>query len=349
MKNEEYVLPGQLEIPVDKVDRLLDAGDGDACLLYLYILRNEGNLSLETAGEELGLGDRADAAAEKLRELGLIGSPGTRWRGKNVHAARRSAPQPPEPVVLPERKAEPAPPARAEAPPEKPLRQPDRLPEYSGKELSKMGQNQDFAGMLEEVQRQLGTILTQSGLEAFAGFYDYLGLPPDVITMLVGYCVQHLGRQGADGQPRNPGLQVIKREAYHWAELNLRDLEAAGEYVRRMEGAKSLKGRYRAIMGLTERAPSQTEERCLGEWSAAGYPEELIAEAYDRTTQKTGRLVWKYMDAILKNWEAKGLRSLEAVRAGDTPPARSPQHEGGEEAPGEYDRMKKYLDKLKDS
>jgi DnaD/phage-associated family protein len=225
-----------------------------------------------------------------------------------------------------------------------------RLPSYSGKEMQAVTrQDPAFEAMIGEVERLLGTILTQSGLEAFVGFYDFLGLPPDVIVMMTGYCVEHMGKPGADGRVRGPGIQALRREAYRWADNDIRDLKAAGEYVKRKEEARALKARYRVLLGLTGRAPSQTEERCLTEWSEAGYPEELLQEAYDRTTQKTGRLVWKYMDTILKSWEKQGLKTLEAVQAGDRHPRRQETAEGEGAAPGDYERMKKYLDSLKES
>ncbi len=330
------MLPGELQIPIDKVDRLLDAADGDACLLFLYILRKGGRMSLEEAGEELRLGERVAAAAEKLRELGLISSPGGGWKAKT----QRAVPEPPAVTVVPP----PVPPAR------EPDLTEDRLPGYTSEEMQAVSRSDPvFHEMIGEVERLLGTILTQNGLEAFTGFYDHLGLPPDVIVMMTGYCVEHMGKPGADGRVRGPGIQALRREAYRWADNDIRDLKAAGEYVKRKEEARALKARYRVLLGLTGRAPSQTEERCLTEWSEAGYPEELLQEAYDRTTQKTGRLVWKYMDTILKSWEKQGLKTLEAVQAGDRHPRRQETAEGEGAAPGDYERMKKYLDSLKES
>ena len=107
----------------------------------------------------------------------------------------------------------------------------------------------------------------------------------------------------------------------------------------------------RRILGLQDRSPSPTEERCITEWAEAGYGDELINAAYDKTVLNTGRLVWKYMDSILKSWEQKGLKTMDEVRVGDRKPEedtaeeRQPTTEGQDEMA----RLKEYLKKLKQS
>lgn len=333
MSGEEYVLPGEVTLRENDVDKLLQAADGDAALLYLYIQRNRGLMNLEAAAAELRLGERAAKAAQTLRRLGLIRG-GKRPAAETV---RRETP----------------PPAREERPqpeaPEKLLRPADKLPEYTSKDVQNLiRSNPEFEQMLAEVQQTMGNLLTQSGLQEFAGFYDYLGLPPDVIVTMVGFCVERAGRSlEKDGTPKSPGMAALRREAYRWAERGIRDMKAADEYVKKMELADSRKENYRRILGLTGRAPSPTEERCLNEWAEAGYNVELISEAYDRTVKKTGRMVWKYMDTILKSWEAKGLSSVEAVLQGDRPPAAETGEKDGGSA--ELERMRQYLSKLKES
>ena len=46
------------------------------------------------------------------------------------------------------------------------------------------------------------------------------------------------------------------------------------------------------------------------------------------------------MDTILKSWESQGLKTLEAVRAGDKPPRRQETAEEDRGGSGDLERMK---------
>lgn len=318
MGNEEYVLPAAISISDAAADKLLATGNGDAALLYIYILRNDGKLNIASADRQLGMNGRAAAAARSLQEMGLIKS-----GGQETTAGKDAAP-----LVKPG----------------------DDLPEYTGEDAKRAVVNDpQFAALVTEVQAVLGTILTSGGLMELLGFYDYLGLPPDVILLLVAHCVaEHEKKFGAG---KRPTMRAVRSEAYKWADKGVFSLEAANEHIKANELAKKRKTEIRRILGLQDRSPSPTEERCITEWAQAGFSDELISAAYDKTVLNTGRLVWKYMDSILKSWEQKGLKTMDDVRTGD----RRPEDEkavgeqpanGGQE---EMARLKEYLKKLKQS
>ena len=325
--NEEYVLPGALNVSAEAVDKLLAAADGDAALLYLYLLRN-GRLNLAAAARTLCLGERAAPAAERLRRLGLI-------RGRTEAAAAPVQTKAPDP--------EPKEPPRSLPAPA------DKLPDYTSGDARRLQrQNPEFAALIREVEQLLNNILSANALVDFMGFYDYLGLPTNVILMLVVYCVEESERRY--GKDRRPSMRTIRAEAYKWAENGVFTLEAAEEYIRRAEHSRERSAGIRSLLGIVGRAPSTTEERYIAEWAAAGYSDELLRAAYDKTTQNTGRMVWKYMDSILKSWAEKGLRTLEEVHTGDT---RLTEEPGGQQETDsgseELARMRKYLNKLKQS
>ncbi|MBR6521810.1 MAG: DnaD domain protein [Oscillospiraceae bacterium] len=318
MGNEEYVLPESINISGAAADTLLASGDGDAALLYIYILRNGGRLNIASADKMLGMNGRAAAAARSLQNMGLI-------KGGAKETEERK--EPPK-LVKPG----------------------DNLPEYTGEDAGRaVNSDSHFAALVTEVQAVLGTILTSSGLKELLGFYDYLGLPSDVILLLVAHCVEE--HEKKFGQGKRPTMRAIRSEAYRWADKGVFSLEAANEMIKSSEAAKKRKSEIRRILGLQDRSPSPTEERCISEWAEAGYGDELINAAYDKTVLNTGRLVWKYMDSILKSWEQKGLKTLDEVRVGDRKPEeevaaeRQPTSEGQDEMA----RLKEYLKKLKQS
>ena len=315
MGNEEYVLPAAISISDAAADKLLASGDGDAALLYIHILRNGGKLNNTSADRQLNMNGRAAAAARSLQSMGLIKG------GTQEQPSKETA----VPLVKPG----------------------DNLPEYSGEDAKNaVHSDPQFAALVTEVQAVLGTILTSSGLMELLGFYDYLGLPPDVILLLVAHCVaEHEKKYGAG---KRPTMRAIRSEAYKWADRGVFSLEAANEHIKASERAKMRKTEIRRILGLQDRSPSPTEERCITEWAEAGFSDELISAAYDKTVLNTGRLVWKYMDSILKSWAQKGLKTMDEVRAGDRKPEEeSAVGEQPESGGTELARMKEYLEKLK--
>lgn len=313
MGNEEYVLPGAVSISGEAAEKLIASGSGDAALLYIYILRNGGKLNIASADKCLKMNGRAAAAAECLRSMGLI-----------TGGAQNAAPQP-------KRLVKPG----------------DELPEYTGEDAKNaVVRDPQFAALVDEVQAVMGNVLTSSGLMELLGFYDYLGLPTDVILLLVAHCVDEHEKKYGPG--KRPTMRAVRSEAYRWADRGVFSLEAAAEYIKSGERVKKRKGEIRRILGLQDRSPSPTEDRCISEWAELGFSDELISAAYDKTVLNTGRLVWKYMDSILKSWAQKGLKTMDEVRAGD----RKPEEKASDTEPsgagsGDLDRMKEYLEKLR--
>ena len=83
------LLPGNIvSMAAGCADRLVKAGDGDAALLYLYLLRRGGVFSAEGARKALGWSaDRLKAAGESLARLGL-------WDGRAEESLPATPPEP---------------------------------------------------------------------------------------------------------------------------------------------------------------------------------------------------------------------------------------------------------------
>ena len=65
-------------------------------------------------------------------------------------------------------------------------------------------------------------------MKIILGFVRYLGLPADVICVLVCYCKDRAKQKGG---LRNPSLRTIEKEAYAWAEQGIDTMEAAGAFI----------------------------------------------------------------------------------------------------------------------
>ena len=100
----------------------------------------------------------------------------------------------------------------------KPLR-PAEPPTYTEADLiQEMKKPGGFNQLLGEAQRRLGKVLSTEELKVLLSLYDYLGLPAEVISLLISYCIQ---RAKAKGSSRLPSMRTIEREAYRWADLGI--------------------------------------------------------------------------------------------------------------------------------
>ena len=273
------------------VKRLLERGDGDAALLYLALLRRHGDAPPRSLAGEL------------------------RWDKGRIEAAEAAlrdlgliAPQGPP--------AEPA----------------DEPPSYRQEEVAgKLEESEEFRRLTAEVERRLGKRLTTADLSALLGLYDYLGLPADVIYLLVCHCAERTAARLGPG--RRPTLRQIEREGYAWARRGVDTQAAAARYLRDYARRQGALPDFMRALRLGDRPPVESEEKYLLQWLEWGFPPEAAALAYDKTVLKCGEFKWNYCNGILRRWHQAGLHTVEEIEAGDkrprAPAAPSPGKAGG--------------------
>lgn len=270
------------------VRRLIEGRNGDAALLYLCLARH-GSSEPEKLRAELGWSEAQFAAAERaLCSMGLVSTPSSDT-----------------PAQTPKRDPAPAAPETA-------------IPEYSREDvMGKLESDDSFASLLREIERKLGR-LSDPSVRKLLGLYDYLGLPAEVIFLLVNYCAERKAEQfGAD---KPPTMREVEKEGYAWARRELFSVEAADAYIRRERKKRRSFPDYMAALQLGDRAPSPGEERYLGTWSEMGFPAETLAIAYDKTMLKCHEFKWPYCNGILKRWHEKGLHKPDEVRSENAAP-----------------------------
>lgn len=275
------------------VRRLLERGDGDAALLYLALLRRRGDVPPRSLAGELRW-DRAriEAAEGTLRELELI-----------------------------------APAA------DLPLEPAEERPDYRQADIAGcLEENGEFRRLTAEVERKLGRKLTVPDVGVLLGLNDYLGLPADVIYLLVCHCAERVQRRYGPG--RRPGMKQIEREGYAWARRGIDSQAAAAEYLKNYARRQERVPQYMRVLGLGERMPSASEEKYLTAWQEMGFPPETVALAYDKTVLKCHELKWPYLNGILKRWHEAGLHTPEEAEAGDG--RRAPDKPAGGRSAWEY-------------
>ena len=209
--------------------------------------------------------------------------------------------------------------------------QPQRMlagerPTYSEQDvLEARGSDTSFCSLVGEIQRLLGRLLNTEEQKILLGFVRYLGLTPDVISVLVCYCRD---RARQKGNLRNPSLRAIEKEAYAWAEQGIDTVEEAAAFIQAQNVRNSRLRRLMNQLQIRGRSLTPAEERYASSWLDMGFAEEAIAMAYERTCLNTGGLNWAYMNKILQRWNDQGLHTAEAVQSGDRKSGnRSPERQ----------------------
>ena len=284
-------------LPAQQADRLIGRGDGDAALLYLCLLRADRGVTAQELQRRLKWSQlRLHAAETALQELGLIDRPPEQ--------------KPPEPA--------------------------QERPVYTADDLTDLlTGDAGFRMLVPQTEEKLGKRLKTADLQILAGLYDDLGLPADVIYLLVCHCVTRSEERYGPG--RRPTLRQIEKEGYHWAQRGLFDQESASQYLRDWNVRRSAMSRYMQVLGLGDRRPVESEERYIADWMDKGFPPETVALAYNKTVFYKKELNWRYLNGILRRWHENGWHTEEEVRQSDS---RKPSRR---EEKKDDSRMEKYM------
>lgn len=188
-------------------------------------------------------------------------------------------------------------------------------PQYSETDvLRAMDRSAEFRSLYGEIQRAMGRSLTTEELKILLGFVNYLGLPTDVISVLVCYCRERARQKGSS---RNPSLRSIEKEAYAWAEMGIDTVEEASAYIGRQNRYQSDLRQLMELLQIRGRNLTAGEERYARQWMQWGFDNKVIAMAYERTCLNTGGLNWAYMNKILSRWHQQNMLTVEQISAGD--------------------------------
>ena len=300
----ELLLPGNiLAMDARAAERLVAAGSGDGALLYLWLLGRGGKLDPAQARKALNWDEgRLESAAAALRDMGLS-------EGRT--------------------EAEPVPPPAPEGP-----------PEYTAaditRELEQAGS--PFPGLVGEVQRRLGKVLSTADLKSLYTVYDYLALPPEVICLLVNWCVEESRRKYGPG--RMPRMGEVQRGAFRWKRLGVDTAQAADAYLKRQELYRTREGEILKLLDLPLRPLVDKERKKVQAWTDMGFDDQALRLAYEKTVYKKQKMDWDYMNGILCGWHKKNLHTLAEIEAGDAPRRRSagPAMQDHPARPGDADR-----------
>ena len=197
---------------------------------------------------------------------------------------------------------------------DKPMFVPGQRPNYTERDvMTTMDSDNAFRSLYGEVQRRLGRALNTEEIKILLAMVRYLGLPEEVVAMLVSYCQEQARKRGR----RAPSLRSIEKLAYVWAEQGIDTLEEAAAYIQKENIRNTRMSRLLGLLQIRGRNLTAAEERFANAWLEMGMEDAAIAMAYEKTCLNTGGLNWAYMNKILVSWHEAGLHTVAAIREGD--------------------------------
>lgn len=137
--------------------------------------------------------------------------------------------------------------------------------------------------------------LSDTDRKIIFSFYDYLKMPVEVIFTLLEYCVS-IGKTN---------MRYIEKVAYTWADSEINTLSKASSFVKEQTEAFKITKKYKDMFKITGRDFTETEEAMLKVWLyELKVTDEIIKNAYEITVANTGKVAFKYMDAVIRNGAA---------------------------------------------
>ncbi len=232
---------------------------------------------------------------------------------------------------------------------------PELPPEYSVEDVTlALGNGSPFSALCDEVERRLGRKMSVNDLKSLFLLFDHLALPPEVILMLVAWCVDEMEHKYGVG--RRPQLSQIKKEGFIWARRGIDTIEAAEAHITKMTDLRGREKEMLRLLDIPARPLVAREKTYITAWDEMGFDNETIRIAYEKTIMKKQSMDWSYMNGILRRWHEKGLHTAAAVQAGDRDPRPiqaggaqpvQPTPQQDQRTREDMDRMRRMLEQMK--
>ena len=158
--------------------------------------------------------------------------------------------------------------------------------------------------LFETYQQLAGRPLKHSEQQTLMLLVEEVGLPCEVVMMLVEYCFKI-------DRATPAYMKAVGRD---WIENGIDDIPKAEERIQLLQSKFTAENRLKTKFGMST-AFSPKQKQMIEEWLSIGVTEAMIDEAYDITLNGTGKLSFPYMDKILRKWISEGITDPSQLSA----------------------------------
>ena len=177
------------------------------------------------------------------------------------------------------------------------------LMEYSLEDVELHLKDKEVQRLFEVVHILTGKPLTDAERQMYLGFYDDLGLPVNVISVLLEYCIDK-------NKKHNNYLRTVAQD---WADRGISTAEEAEEYI------SLFNNEYREILryfGTSGRDPIDKEIEYMQRWlKEEMWTMPVIKLACEKTVMNKGGANFAYADGIFRKWKKDNIHTVEQIDA----------------------------------
>ena len=178
-------------------------------------------------------------------------------------------------------------------------------PEYSAADIAEFSRKPEIQELIFVIQQYIGKPLTAADLKSVMFISNELSFDTELIDYLVEQCVEN-GKKS---------FRYIEKVARSWFENDVDSVETAKALsndvpreVYEVFSAFSIKA--------GSRKPSVKEAGFVKKWTKdLGFTMDIVKKACEITVDKTHSVSFEYTDAILMDWNKKGVKHLKDVEA----------------------------------
>lgn len=170
--------------------------------------------------------------------------------------------------------------------------------------VARCNEDPEILAMFSDIEKMLGKTLGYDSRSILLMMHDHYGLPIEVIYMLVDYC-KSTGKCG---------FSYISKVGKTWGEKEIDTIEKADEQIKILNSCNKLWSEFATMAGIQNPRPSSSQSAYLRTWSVElKFNVEMIFLAYEEMLNHTSKLSFPYMNKILMNWHAKGIKTPEDI------------------------------------
>lgn len=160
--------------------------------------------------------------------------------------------------------------------------------------------------MLLEIEQALGRSLSFRDVDIFKSILSDYSLSPEVITILVEYCISK----------NKPDTRYMEKVALGWHEAGVRTPDDAinliADYDKKWNKYREILG----FLGKTGADLTKPQEDMFNKWIYVyKFPSEVIFKACELCILKTNGTNLNYIDKILGDWHKRGVKTASDIDA----------------------------------
>lgn len=330
---EKAIWSNIFAVPCEVVDKHLKLCGETALKVLLLLLRDGGAEDIPSLVRKTGKSEQdVRDALSYWRGAGVLTGEYSTDAGQELSTAAETplpqAAQPPAPE-------EPLPSLTYTFEPAATPEAPRKIQTLSGsrarlttQQIGEMSQSdENIAFLLQESQSVLGKPLNPVATDTVVGLYSYYGMQPDLVLMLLQYCVT-IGKDN---------MRYVEKVAATWLEKGIDSHEKAEGEILRATELNTMEGRIKSAFGIFDRKLVNSEQKFIAVWTGEyHYDLEIITLAFERAVEQKGKLSFPYINGILTNWHGKGITTAAQAKK-EMQERQSPEGASGKDKTSSYD------------